>query len=62
MERLFGQHNLDEDTFVAAGNEMLDGVQAFWSGLDLSRKMRIANPAPSTYETSFATVGPEGLT
>lgn len=62
MERLFGQHNLDEDAFITAGNEMLDGVQAFWSGLDLSRKARLGNPDRIVHEASVASASPRDLT
>lgn len=30
--------DFDEDRFIAAGREMLDGVQAFWLGLDEMRR------------------------
>ena len=62
MERLFGQHNLDEDAFITAGNEMFDGVQAFWSRLDRSRKARLGNHDRSVHETSFASASPGDLT
>ena len=29
---------LDEDSFIRYGNEMLDGVTAFWDGLDEQRQ------------------------
>ena len=37
---LYKEHNLDEDVFIKAGNEMLDGVEAFWVGLDQERITR----------------------
>ena len=62
MERLFGQHNLDEHAFITAGNEMLDGVQALWSRLDRSRKARLGNHKRSVHEASFASAIPGDLT
>jgi pyrroloquinoline quinone (PQQ) biosynthesis protein C len=41
-ELYFGPLPFDEDRFVAAGRDMLDGVQVFWDGLDTDRKMRRA--------------------
>ena len=37
---LYVDHDLDEDMFIKAGNEMLDGVEAFWVGLDQERITR----------------------
>lgn len=39
----YGQPGFDEDRFIAAGREMLDGVRAFWTGLDEMR--RVTPPA-----------------
>ena len=39
-ELYFGPLDFDEDSFVAAGRQMLDGVQVFWDGLDEARKQR----------------------
>ena len=41
-ELYFGKEKFDEDTFINAGIEMLDGVQAFWTGLQLDRIARHA--------------------
>ena len=40
MITLYNEHNLNEDLFIKAGNEMLDGVEAFWIGLDQERITR----------------------
>ena len=40
MTALYNEHNLNEDLFIKAGNEMLDGVEAFWVGLDQERITR----------------------
>ena len=40
MITLYNEHNLNEDLFIKAGNEMLDGVKAFWVGLDQERITR----------------------
>lgn len=40
MITLYNEHNLNEDLFIKAGNEMLDGVEAFWVGLDQERITR----------------------
>ncbi len=37
-EYYFEHHGLNEDNFIKYGNEMLDGVAAFWDGLDDERK------------------------
>ncbi len=34
LAEAYGRPGFDEDRFIAAGREMLDGVQAFWLGLD----------------------------
>jgi hypothetical protein len=36
-ELYFGPHPFDEERFIEAGNEMLDGVAAFWDGLNEHR-------------------------
>jgi hypothetical protein len=36
-ELYFGSNDFDEDTFITSGLEMLDGVRAFWDGLNLKR-------------------------
>ena len=41
-ELYFGEERFDEDAFINAGTEMLDGVQAFWTGLQLDRIARHA--------------------
>ena len=41
MIALYNEHNLNEDLFIKAGNEMLDGVEAFWVGLDQERITRV---------------------
>jgi hypothetical protein len=41
LEELYFDREVDEDAFIETGNEMLDGVTAFWSGLDEQRR-RIA--------------------
>ena len=41
-ELYFGEEKFDEDAFINAGTEMLDGVQAFWTGLQLDRIARHA--------------------
>ncbi len=38
LEELYFAHQLNEDAFIAVGNEMLDGVAEFWDGLDLQRR------------------------
>jgi len=37
LEELYFARDIDEDRFIAVGNEMLDGVAAFWDGLYRSR-------------------------
>lgn len=39
-ELYFGPHPFDENKFIAAGREMLDGVAAFWDGLNKERLQR----------------------
>jgi pyrroloquinoline quinone (PQQ) biosynthesis protein C len=38
LEELYFARKLDEDHFIRYGNEMLDGVAAFWDGLDQQRR------------------------
>ncbi len=38
LEELYFTQELDEDAFIRYGNEMLDGVAAFWDGLDEQRR------------------------
>ncbi|MGR8952364.1 MAG: hypothetical protein ACU83V_08105 [Gammaproteobacteria bacterium] len=38
LEELYFTQDLDEDRFIRYGNEMLDGVAAFWDGLDAQRQ------------------------
>ncbi|MEA3276680.1 MAG: hypothetical protein U9Q81_15575 [Pseudomonadota bacterium] len=38
LEALYFSTPLDEDRFVANGNEMLDGVMVFWHGLETQRR------------------------
>jgi hypothetical protein len=38
LEELYFSRKLDEDEFIRHGNEMLDGVVAFWEGLDEQRR------------------------
>lgn len=38
LESYYFTYDVDEDAFIHIGNEMLDGVYAFWSGLDRDRK------------------------
>jgi pyrroloquinoline quinone (PQQ) biosynthesis protein C len=37
LEELYFERALDEDAFIRFGNEMLDGVAAFWEGLNEDR-------------------------
>lgn len=37
LEEYYFTHDIDEDQFIADGNEMLDGVKAFWDGLQARR-------------------------
>lgn len=39
-EEFFGHEEIDEDKFIKGGVEMLDGVLAFWNGLNSDRMMR----------------------
>ena len=38
LEEHFFTHEVDEDAFMQYGNEMLDGVAAFWDGLNAQRQ------------------------
>ena len=38
LEEYYFQSALDEDAFIRYGNEMLDGVAAFWDGLERSAR------------------------
>ena len=37
LEEYFFTHEIDQDLFIKDGNEMLDGVKAFWDGLNRQR-------------------------
>jgi pyrroloquinoline quinone (PQQ) biosynthesis protein C len=37
LEELYFSRDIDEDSFIRDGNEMLDGVAAFWDGLEEQR-------------------------
>jgi len=39
LEELYCTRKLNEDAFIRIGNEMLDGVAAFWDGLEQQRKL-----------------------
>jgi len=38
LEELYCTRHIDEDHFIQVGNKMLDGVAAFWDGLEEQRK------------------------
>ncbi|MBL4867559.1 MAG: hypothetical protein JKY67_14425 [Pseudomonadales bacterium] len=38
LEGFYFTHEVNEDAFIIRANEMLDGVEAFWDGLDQHRK------------------------
>ena len=38
LEEYYFTHKVDEDAFIKFGNEMLDGVEAFWVGLNNDRQ------------------------
>ena len=38
LEQFGASHEVDQDRFVQRANEMLDGVYAFWQGLDQQRR------------------------
>ncbi len=42
LAEAFRRPGFDEDRFLSAGREMLDGVQAFWLGLDEMRRAAMA--------------------
>lgn len=50
-ELYFGPHPFDEDKFIGAGQKMLDGVAAFWKGLNKDRlraaKMKTPGQRPN---------------
>jgi hypothetical protein len=37
LEELYFGRDVDEHAFIRRGNEMLDGVAAFWDGLENQR-------------------------
>ena len=39
LEELYFAREINEDEFIKYGNEMLDGVAAFWDGLERQRKL-----------------------
>ena len=41
LEELYFDREIDEDKFIHYGNEMLDGVAAFWNGLEAQRKQLV---------------------
>ena len=47
LREIYFLHPIDEDKFIRVGNEMLDAIGCFWSGLDRERK-RIARKTPRT--------------
>lgn len=38
LEEYYFTHEIDQDSFIHYGNEMLDGVAVFWEGLDEQRR------------------------
>ena len=40
LEEYYFTHDVDEETFIDDGYEMLDGVKAFWEGLNQARQAR----------------------
>ncbi len=54
LEQWYGERDVDEDAFVAHAIEMLDAVQAFWSGLDRQRR-EIAAAATAAGSATTAT-------
>ena len=38
LEQYYFEFEVEEDAFIRYGNEMLDGVAAFWDGLDAERR------------------------
>lgn len=51
LAEFYAEHEVDENVFVQHANEMLDGVYAFWRGLD---EQRIAIDAPGRDLSSAA--------
>ena len=47
LEDYYFHSVFDEDAFIRCGNEMLDGVAAFWDGLDAARKASSAEQLKS---------------
>jgi hypothetical protein len=41
LREYYLEGDVDEDAFIAHGNEMLDGVAAFWEGLDGQRTQAV---------------------
>ena len=41
LEELYFEREINEDDFIETGNEMLDGVAAFWDGLDEQRRRMV---------------------
>ena len=39
QEELYFDREIDEEKFIHYGNEILDGVAIFWSGLEVQRKV-----------------------
>lgn len=50
-ELYFGEHDFDEEQFIAAGKEMLEGVAAFWDGLNEERLARLGSGTITNDET-----------
>lgn len=44
LEEIYFERDLDEDAFIRDGNCMLDGVAAFWDGLDAQRRQIAMRP------------------
>lgn len=40
LEEYYFEHEVDEDRFIKYGNEMMEGIAAFWDGLDEQRKKK----------------------
>ncbi len=43
LEELYFTSQVDEDDFIHYGNKMLDGVAAFWNGLDAQRQQLVVD-------------------
>ena len=41
LEELYFTRSIREDDFITYGNQMLDGVAAFWDGLNNQRKQLV---------------------